>query len=245
MCHPDPVHSAARTSLSWWEICVQAGGVLLEHRNPGSSHSGAEVTCLCLSHGIHQCWALGSLGSAACSLPGVGGLCCQQHPGTARAEQRYWAPSSAWRKATEGAERVAWSCSCRSWVAWLQPGISQAGIPPEDHEVEAFSKDSCDALGAWGQSASDLSRRYGTTKELRRGCVRGKRAEKGSSRTRDHKSKSPFSRKRLLQLSVMLAACHPGEDVTYSVPQRQRCRLCSALCSGPPRLAPCPVVICV
>ena len=113
----------------------------------------------------------------------------------------------------------------------MQPGISQPVISPEGHEVEAFSKNSCDDLGTWGQPASALSRGDRTAKELRGGCVVEKRAEKGSSRGTGRKGKSPFSRKRLLQLSMMSAAHYPGKNVLYSAPQRQKCR--SRHCTEP------------
>lgn len=53
-------------------------------------------------------------------------------------------------------------------LVWVHPGISQAVISPEGHEVEAFSKNSCGALGARGSCLC-----------LRQGGQDGKGAERG------------------------------------------------------------------
>lgn len=60
-----------------------------------------------------------------------------------------------------------------------------------------------------------------------------KRAEKESNSGTGHKGESCFSRKRLLQLVMMVAAHKPGENTLYSVLQRQKCRRtrCTGLCT--------------
>jgi len=167
---------------------------------------------------------LGSLGSVPAPCMAGRVVCAagstQAVPGLGRGTGY---PSSAWVKATERVESVGWPYVCLSHLGCVvQPGISS---PAEGHEVEAFSKNSCDALGAEGQSCPWLQQGGQDSQGA------GGRKEKGSSRGTGHKGKSPFSRKRLLQLSVTLAARYPGENAWCSAPRRQICG--STHCTGP------------